>query len=927
MTDYNQGTDGVGLNAAGSSGGLIATDYTEATGFFGASAHVQYTKIGFGSTHDQFFTVGDTVTNNSKPLPVMLRASDDGAAISETGNALDINIKTHGVTLQVDTLHTLGALRVEGTAGMHPLEIEGTSGGNPVWIQATGGFSGGSNVPIDNILPITLFGISSGGSGAAVGITGADILKVGIGHSVVVNNPNTTPLRIQATGGLSASSGANAKLPLDVTVPGLVMGLSGSVAAPAGMSADMIKVYLNRDAVFTQTLTGTAAVGSGTKTQPSLLFGASGPSAAVVGVTGPDGAYRLLTSMIDNVFIDPTSQITVKGGGSGGTTLANGGENILPVMLFGLSGSSAAPLGITNGSQLLVQLGEEAITLDVSLTPQGAIFANTGDDAKMHRGVQVMGMTHDSLDLGAYPPVFVSGKLDGGTYPYPIGITTAGVAGSGGQWHLHVTADNLAITRFTPTVTVSATNFNIRGLTARGGLDSVAVEGVSGSANPVFIAVTGGLSGGSNVPIHNNIPATLFGISSGGSAAAVGITGADILKVGFDHAVEFNVSSTNPLRTQATGGLSASSGNNARLPLTVTVPSLLLGLSAGSDTRAAPVGMTGDAIKVSDIDGRSAGRDSISVFGGVDVSVGDGDAGGTYNIPWVPSLVMGVSGASAAGVGMSGDALNVNMVNAGITVDVTVGTSVEVSNDTGGPLYIAGASGASGGGSLLPVTVAGDFRGNAVNIGGSAGMIGVEVRGSSAATYFPVGVTGNANYSLATDETLDSLGITLGLIRNILANALGGEDTAGDTVKNFATEETLSTIQVLAGLDNGNLTAIKGNVDTMIRGVSFDPAALDATTFKVSIVGGEQPTSFQSGQKTASTSQSALAGDVTLKSGVKVKGHQDNSGFIFVGQSASVDNETGYPLGPSEEVFLEIDNLNKIFVYASPNGTACFIGS
>ena len=32
MTDYNQGGR-VGLNASGSSGGLIATDYTEATGF------------------------------------------------------------------------------------------------------------------------------------------------------------------------------------------------------------------------------------------------------------------------------------------------------------------------------------------------------------------------------------------------------------------------------------------------------------------------------------------------------------------------------------------------------------------------------------------------------------------------------------------------------------------------------------------------------------------------------------------------------------------------------------------------------------------------------------------------------------------------------------------------------------------------------
>ena len=139
------------------------------------------------------------------------------------------------------------------------------------------------------------------------------------------------------------------------------------------------------------------------------------------------------------------------------------------------------------------------------------------------------------------------------------------------------------------------------------------------------------------------------------------------------------------------------------------------------------------------------------------------------------------------------------------------------------------------------------------------------------------------------------MGITLGLIRNILANALGGEDTAGDTVKNFATEETLSTISVLAEIDNSNLAEIKSDVDRMVGGVSF-MATPDATTFKVSIVGGEQPTSFQSGQKTASTSQSALAGDVTLKSGVKVKGHQDNSGFIFVGQSASVDNETGYPL-------------------------------
>ncbi len=61
-------------------------------------------------------------------------------------------------------------------------------------------------------------------------------------------------------------------------------------------------------------------------------------------------------------------------------------------------------------------------------------------------------------------------------------------------------------------------------------------------------------------------------------------------------------------------------------------------------------------------------------------------------------------------------------------------------------------------------------------------------------------------------------------------------------------------------------------------------------------------------------------------SGVKIKGHHNNSDYVYVGV-AGVNAVTGYPLGPSEEIFLEIDQIQSVYIYASPNGTACYIGS
>ena len=383
---------------------------------------------------------------------------------------------------------------------------------------------------------------------------------------------------------------------------------------------------------------------------------------------------------------------------------------------------------------------------------------------------------------------------------------------------------------------------------------------------------------------------------------------------------------------------------------------LMMGVSGAS---AYGVGLSGGgadaggSMKVYDVMGRSAGRDSISVYaaGGVLGLCGAAD-NAVHNT--VPILMMGISaGGSAAPVGMSGDALNVNLINAGVTVDVTVGTHVEVSNDYGAPLYVAGSSagGACGGQAPYPVSVASDYLGHPVAIGGSAGMTPVEVRGSSAATYYPVGITsgcgadlGGNDWAMASDQaligtsnTLSTYGIggTLDNIYNIIANGLGDDSSVGTPNFKFATEETLSAMKPNGGSESGrNASAsqiedVKNYLQNISSAVGVTAQTENSGQMQVDIVSFPQPDAFVQGQQTATSSQGQLNSGTAfgLSSGVKVKGHQNNSDYIFIGKDNTVSAVTGYPLGPSEEIFLEIDDVNKVWVFASPNGTACFIGS
>lgn len=80
----------------------------------------------------------------------------------------------------------------------------------------------------------------------------------------------------------------------------------------------------------------------------------------------------------------------------------------------------------------------------------------------------------------------------------------------------------------------------------------------------------------------------------------------------------------------------------------------------------------------------------------------------------------------------------------------------------------------------------------------------------------------------------------------------------------------------------------------------------------------------------AGTPQQLSATSVPLSSGVEVRYSGANSGLGFVGSKTAnggnvdLSSANGHELAPAEKTFIEIDNLNKVWVDASVGTTNYF---
>ena len=355
-------------------------------------------------------------------------------------------------------------------------------------------------------------------------------------------------------------------------------------------------------------------------------------------------------------------------------------------------------------------------------------------------------------------------------------------------------------------------------------IENYYIRGASGNTL-VYLAVAGdtlgGLVGvsGTVQGISGGYPVTVTGdISVTNNVAIVGVTGSSMYQ-------EF--------------------GGTGYWPVVVT-GGRKLNSSTDSVTVSGTVGVTGGRYL-------AAGTDSIAVLG---ADLGD-------------QVLTRIYGSAGETLGVSGDALNVNLVNAGVTFTLNVAATIGVTNSTEPPLRVQGYTGGTG----TPLTIRGENDG------------AVEVAATS-----PLNVT-VTNSELTIDDTdiLVKLGTT-GDIYNRLS------DIRTNT-------SSISTIRT--DLQNGSATV-----------------KISQITRSNSMVVGSKTVAVADGA-------SQMTSSFILKSGITIKASVDNTSTIYVGnQTLSRSTTNGYPLNSGESIFLEIGNANMVYV-RSESGTQSvnYIGS
>ena len=383
--------------------------------------------------------------------------------------------------------------------------------------------------------------------------------------------------------------------------------------------------------------------------------------------------------------------------------------------------------------------------------------------------------------------------------------------------------------------------------------------GVSLAHVPLQKAVWGSEGQAYRVSETYPMPVQVFGVSGGALGVTFGgITGSVTV---------VNRANTFLVIGGASGTLPA---NYAPVPVSGhvqgTTNGILLGITGSvnvSNTVFVQGMTTGIALGITG--GRQLNKnvDSITVYGSVGLSGGLALTAGSNSVS-----VFGYDGgqkvltklyaSDGTTLGTSGNALNVNVVGASINATVNVSSVVGVTNASEGALKVRG----SGITSDHPVLIKGTV--------GTAGELAV-----TTLSQLTVGVSGDV--SINDTDIINSL-----------------ESTTKPLISNLA--------------------VIKNNTGV----ISTINDKLSAGTISTKISEIIKPSKLYNGSKVASTTSSVITtASTVLKVGVHLKCPITNTSDVYIGSSTMSNTTNGFPLGPGESIFLEIDNLNKIYLLAA----------
>ena len=285
---------------------------------------------------------------------------------------------------------------------------------------------------------------------------------------------------------------------------------------------------------------------------------------------------------------------------------------------------------------------------------------------------------------------------------------------------------------------------------------------------------------------------------------------------------------------------------------------LVMGTSMGATAtvNGEIFGVGGFGIPIATTGGRrlDSAVDSVTVSGQVNVTGGWNmtsatDSVSCYGYDQGSKVWTRMFAGDGTTLGHSGDALNVNIINAGLTAEITVSATTGVTNSDGA-LRVQGYSGSGD-----PVTIRGEAAG-AVDVISNSGV--------------------NAN--VTNTVTVDDTNITASLedTTKPLISTLNTIKSGTDNIKSIRTDLTSGTVKATISSITKPDTIVAGSADS------------ESTVTRLPNVG--------------------IKNGITLKNHP-----DNDFDIIIGGKTLQQRPDDGYVIEPGESIFLEISNLNKIY--------------
>tara|TARA_R110000824_G_scaffold15830_10_gene66398 strand:+ start:1535 stop:2461 length:927 start_codon:yes stop_codon:yes gene_type:complete len=209
--------------------------------------------------------------------------------------------------------------------------------------------------------------------------------------------------------------------------------------------------------------------------------------------------------------------------------------------------------------------------------------------------------------------------------------------------------------------------------------------------------------------------------------------------------------------------------------------------------------------------------------------------------------------------------------------------------------------------------VAGSTSGAGITIQGTvsvtAGIAGIRITGgiipglSSARD--TVGITG-------TVSLLDRDGTTGAAVK--IYSGLTAIGVSGDALKVSLIDAGITatvTLSSIVGVTNATgPLKIEGNTNGIKVGITGD----------VSVTSISLPTAFTAGQKSIISTPGLSLPSFSMSSGAKIRALSTNTSAIYLGHTSNIGSTLGYPLLAGESCFLELNNLNLVYIVGGATG-------